>query len=144
MVLWEGSCIVHDTFSQKKLIQLQVEYPSAIVVAHPECPEGILDLAEYVGSTAGLVNFVGNSKAEQFIVVTEAGILHKMRNDNPNKQFIPAPPESGCACNECPYMKLNTIDKIIKCMENMSPKVELSDEIIKRSLVPLERMLALG
>ena len=144
MVLWEGSCVVHDTFSQKKLVQLQVEYPNAVIVAHPECPEGILELAEYVGSTSGLVNFVQSSKAEQFIVVTEAGILHKMRNDNPHKQFIPAPPESGCACNECPYMKLNTIDKIITCMENMSPKVELSDDIIKRSLIPLERMLALG
>ena len=144
MLLWEGSCIVHETFSEKKLIQLKVRYPQALIAAHPECPENILQHADHIGSTSSLVRFVGESTAKQFIVVTEAGILHKMQRENPDKEFIPAPPESGCACNECPYMKLNTLEKLRNCMRDMTPQVHLDADIIERALIPLERMLVLG
>ena len=144
MLLWEGSCIVHETFSEKKLIQLKVRYPQALIAAHPECPENILQHADHIGSTSSLVRFVGESTAKQFIVVTEAGILHKMQRENPDKEFIPAPPESGCACNECPYMKLNTLEKLRNSMRDMTPQVHLDADIIERALIPLERMLVLG
>ncbi|MCB9029896.1 MAG: quinolinate synthase NadA [Deltaproteobacteria bacterium] len=144
MLLWNGSCMVHETFSEKKLIQLKVRYPEAKIVAHPECPENILELADHVGSTSSLIQYVSQSSDKQFVVVTESGILHKMQNENPDKEFIPAPPESGCACNECPYMKLNTMEKLIQCMENQSPQVHVASEIIERALVPLNRMLSIN
>ncbi len=144
MVLWDGSCIVHETFSEKKLIQLKTRYPKALIVAHPECPENILSLADHIGSTSSLLQFVTENPATQFIVVTESGIMHQMKLKNPEKEFIPAPPESGCSCNECPYMRLNTVDKLISCMENMSPQVEVDPAIIKKALVPLNRMLSLS
>ncbi len=144
MILWKGSCIVHETFSEKQLVQLKVRYPNALVAAHPECPENILQHAHHIGSTSSLLGFVTESSAKQFIVVTEAGILHQMKKKNPNKEFIPAPPENGCSCNDCPFMKLNTMDKLISCMERMSPQVTLSPGIIERALLPLNRMLALG
>ncbi|MCB0340272.1 MAG: quinolinate synthase NadA, partial [Bdellovibrionales bacterium] len=141
MLLWKGSCIVHETFSEKKLIQLKVRYPKALVAAHPECPENILAHADHIGSTSSLIQFVTESNHKQFIVVTESGILHKMQMENPDKEFIPAPPESGCACNECPFMRLNTLEKIATCMRNMSPCIEVDREIIQRALIPLKRML---
>lgn len=144
MVLWKGSCIVHETFSEKALVQLKVRYPNALVAAHPECPENILQHANHIGSTSSLLKFVSDSPAKQFIVVTEAGILHGMKKANPGKEFIPAPPENGCACNDCPYMKLNNMDKLISCMEKMSPQVNLPPDVIERALIPLNRMLALG
>ncbi|MDZ4784641.1 MAG: quinolinate synthase NadA [bacterium] len=144
MLLWEGSCIVHETFSEKKLVQLKTRYPKALIVAHPECPENILNLADHIGSTSSLLNFVTSNSCQQFIVVTEAGILHQMKLRNPDKEFIPAPPESGCACNECPYMRLNTLDKLISCMENMSPQVHVDPAIIKKALIPLNRMLSIS
>lgn len=144
MILWKGSCIVHETFSEKKLVQLKTRYPEAQVVAHPECPENILGLAHHIGSTSSILDYVTKSPAKQFIVVTEAGIMHQMRLKNPHKEFIAALPESGCSCNECPYMKLNTLDKLIACMENMSPQVTVDPAIIERALVPLNRMLAIS
>ncbi len=144
MVLWNGSCIVHETFSEKKLVQLKVRHKDALVVAHPECPENILKLADHIGSTSSLLKFVTDSPANKFIVVTEAGIIHQMKLKNPDKEFIPAPPEAGCSCNECPYMKLNTLDKLISCMENMSPQVTVDPAIIERALLPLNRMLAIS
>jgi len=144
MVLWNGSCIVHETFSEKRLVQLQVRYPEALTAAHPECPENILNHADHIGSTSSILNFVTQSQAKQFIVVTEAGIMHQMKKKNPGKEFIPAPPESGCACNECPYMKLNTMDKLISCMQRMKPEVCVDPAIIQQALIPLDRMLALG
>lgn len=147
MKLWPGSCIVHETFSQKKLLQLKVRYPKALVTAHPECPEQILELADHIGSTSSIIKFVTDSPAKQFIVVTEAGILHSIKQAsaaNADKEFIPAPPENGCSCNECPYMKLNTLEKILACMQNMSPEVRLDPELIKRARLPLERMLDIG
>ncbi len=144
MLLWNGSCIVHETFSEKKLVQLKVRHPGAIIVAHPECPESILQHAEHIGSTSALLKFVTDNKAKQFIVVTESGIMHQMKLANPDKEFIPAPPESGCACNECPFMRMNTMDKLISCMKSMSPQVIVDPAIIDKALLPLNRMLALG
>jgi len=144
MVLWNGSCIVHETFSEKKLVQLKTRHREALVVAHPECPEHILRLADHIGSTSSLLDFVTKSPAKQFIVVTESGIIHQMKLKNPSKEFIAAPPEAGCACNECPYMKLNTLDKLISCMENLSPQVSVDPAIIERALLPLNRMLAIS
>lgn len=144
MVLWNGSCIVHETFSEKKLVQLKTRYREALVVAHPECPEHILRLADHIGSTSSLLDYVTKSPGKQFIVVTESGIIHQMKLKNPGKEFIPAPPETGCACNECPYMKLNTLDKLISCMENLSPQVTVDPAIIERALLPLNRMLAIS
>ncbi|RMD87377.1 MAG: quinolinate synthase NadA [Candidatus Dadabacteria bacterium] len=146
LLLWDGTCVVHETFSEKKLVQLKVRYPEALVVAHPECPEQILDLADHVGSTSSLLNFVCESSARQFIVVTEPGILHQMKLRNPNKEFIAAPSEDEgeCACNECPYMKLNTLEKLASCMENMSPQVDVPMDTIEKAMEPLNRMLSLG
>lgn len=144
MVLWDGSCIVHETFSHKKLVQLKARYPEALITAHPECPANILEMANHVGSTSAIIDFVTKSKARQFIIVTEPGVMHEIKKRNPEKELIPAPPESGCSCNECPYMRLNTLEKLVTCMESMQPQVNLSADIISRARIPLERMLALG
>lgn len=144
MILWDGSCIVHETFSPKKLVGLKTRNPDAEILAHPECPENILDLADYIGSTTGLLKYATQSPKKKFIVVTESGILHQMKLANPDKEFIAAPPDSGCSCNECPYMKLNTMQKLIDCMESMSPQVEVDSKTISRALVPLKRMLEIS
>lgn len=144
MLLWDGSCIVHETFSEKRLVQLKVRHPQAKVAAHPECPENILQHADCIGSTSALLKYVTDSPEKEFIVVTESGILHQMRLSNPDKEFIPAPPENGCSCNDCPYMKLNSMEKLKLCMERMNPQVQVDPAIIERALLPLNRMLALG
>jgi quinolinate synthase len=144
MLLWNGSCIVHETFSERHLVELKVRYPDALVIAHPECPENILQHAAHIGSTSSLLEYTVKSSAQKFIVVTEAGILHQMKLRNPSKEFIPAPPESGCGCNDCPYMKLNTLDKLVACMQQMQPQVLVPPDIIERAVIPLNRMLALG
>ena len=141
MVLWPGSCIVHEIFSEKRLVQLKVQHPEAEVVAHPECEEAVLRHADYIGSTKGLLDYVLKSPKREFIVVTEAGILHQMKRGAPEKTFIPAPPDNGCACNECPYMRLNTLEKLYLCMKDRTPELTLPADLQSAALAPLQRML---
>ena len=141
MVMWPGSCMVHEIFSEKRLVQLKVEHPDAEVVAHPECEERVLAHADYVGSTKGILDRVLQSPKERFIVVTEAGILHQMQKHAPHKTFIPAPPDNGCACNECPHMKLNTLEKLYLCMRDGRPQLQLPPGLAEAAAVPLRRML---
>jgi quinolinate synthase len=144
MLLWEGSCIVHEVFSLRKIIQLQVEHPDAELIAHPECEEPILERASFVGSTSMLLKRVQSSPSKKFIVATEAGILHQMRKLAPDKELIAAPPDENCACNECPYMKLNTMEKLYLCMKNRSPEITLDPELMEKALLPIQRMLAMS
>jgi quinolinate synthase len=141
MLLWEASCVVHETFSLRKLVQVQMEHPGAEIIAHPECEEPVLDRAAFIGSTSALLKHVQSSPAQAFIVVTEPGILHQMKKLAPGKAFIPAPPESSCACNECPYMKLNTMEKLYLCMKDRSPEITLPPDIQAKALLPIQRML---
>jgi len=144
MLLWEGSCIVHETFSLRKLTQIQAAHPGAELIAHPECEEPVLERARFIGSTSALLRRVQESTAREFIVATESGILHQMQKACPGKTFFPAPPEANCACNDCPYMKLNTMEKVLACMKNRSPEIVLSPSVIERARVPIERMLAMS
>ncbi len=141
MTLWNGSCIVHETFSEKKIINLLLENPDAQLIAHPECEEHILDKAFFIGSTSSLLKFVQQSPNNKFIVATEVGIIHQMKKVCPEKEFIPAPPEANCACNECPHMRKNTLEKLYLCMKNKTPQIILSDEIISKARIPIEKML---
>lgn len=144
MRIWDGVCIVHETFSEKKLVGLRVRHPEALVLAHPECEEAVLRHADYIGSTSGIRRFAHESACEQFIVATEEGILHQMRKDCPGKHFIPAPPESGCNCSQCPHMRLNTAEKVYLCLRHEQPEILLSEEIRLRALRPIERMMELS
>ncbi|MER3524446.1 MAG: quinolinate synthase [Ignavibacteria bacterium] len=144
MLLWEGSCIVHEVFSLRKIMQLQMEHPDAELIAHPECEEPILQRANFIGSTSMLLKHVQSSPSKKFIVATESGILHQMRKLAPDKELIPAPPESSCACNDCPYMKLNTMEKLYLCMKNRAPEITLDPVIIQKALVPIQRMLEMS
>lgn len=144
MVLWQGACIVHETFSERKITKLKFENPGALIIAHPECEEVVLNNADFIGSTSGLLKFVTDSSNKEFIVATEPGIIHQMKLKNPGKKFIPAPPESSCSCNECPYMKLNTLEKLYLCMSGRSPEILLDEELIKKSYIPLKRMLEMS
>ena len=146
MVLWEGSCIVHEAFSLEKLIDLHKKYPTAQIIAHPESETHILQVANYIGSTSGMINYVKESDQNIFIVATEAGILHKMQQDNPEKTLIPAPAkeDNTCACSECAFMKLNTLEKLYNCLRDESPEVKLENHIIEKALIPIQRMLALN
>ncbi|MEC4986639.1 MAG: quinolinate synthase NadA [Oscillatoria sp. PMC 1068.18] len=144
MVLWQGSCMVHELFSEKKIVQLQVEYPEAEVIAHPECEPQVLRHASYIGSTSALLKYVRESDTKAFIVATEPGIIHQMQKQTPQKKFIPAPPMKSCACNECPHMRLNTLEKIYLAMKNRTPEIILPEEIRKAALKPMQRMLAMS
>ncbi|NHM04694.1 quinolinate synthase NadA [Flavobacterium celericrescens] len=146
MVLWEGSCIVHEAFSLEKLIDLFKKHPTATIIAHPESETHILKVAHYIGSTSGMLNHVKNSTNNTFIVATEAGILHQMQLDNPTKTLIPAPSkeDNTCACSECAFMKVNTLEKLYQCLQDESPEVHLDNGIIKKTLLPIQRMLALN
>ena len=146
MVLWEGSCIVHEAFSLEKLIDLFKKHPTATIIAHPESETHILKVAHYIGSTSGMLNHVKNSTNDTFIVATEAGILHQMQLDNPTKTLIPAPSkeDNTCACSECAFMKVNTLEKLYQCLQDESPEVHLDNGIIKKALLPIQRMLALN
>jgi quinolinate synthase len=141
MVLWPGSCIVHEIFSEKKLVQLKVEHPDAEVVAHPECEQPVLRHADFIGSTKGILDYVVASPKQKFIVVTEAGIIHQMQLKAPGKTYIPAPPDNGCACNECPYMRLNTLEKLYRCMRDRTPELTLPADLQAAARAPLQRML---
>jgi quinolinate synthase len=144
MVLWQGSCIVHETFSVRKLVALKERHPGALVIAHPECEEALLAMADHVGSTTGLLEFAVSSPGREFIVVTESGILHQMQKAAPDKTFIPAPPEASCACNECPFMKKNTLEKVYLSLRDLAPRIEMTPELIARARRPIDRMMALS
>jgi len=146
MVLWQGSCIVHETFSQRKLIALKTRHPEAEILAHPECEEALLAMADYVGSTTGILKYALASPKKEFIVATEAGILHQMEKsaEGAGKTFIPAPPEANCACNECPHMKRNTLEKVYLALRDLQPRLEMDPALLARARVPIDRMLALS
>jgi quinolinate synthase len=146
MLLWDGSCVVHEAFSLDKLIALYKEHPDAKIIAHPESETHILKTAAYIGSTSGMIDFVKKDPNHKFIVATEAGILHKMQQEVPNKILIPAPAkeDNTCACSECGYMKMNTLQKVYNCLLNETPEVTVPDDIMKKALVPIERMLELS
>lgn len=144
LVLWEGSCIVHETFSEKKIIQLKIEHPEAEVIAHPECEPAVLRHASYIGSTTALLKYCQQSSSDSFIVATEAGIIHQMGKEAPHKRFIPAPPHNSCNCNECPYMRLNTLEKLYLAMKNKTPEITLPEDVRVAALRPIQRMLELS
>jgi quinolinate synthase len=144
LTLWPGSCIVHETFSEQALLQLKLEHPDAEVIAHPECQQHLLDLADFIGSTSKLLQRAQTSPASSFIVLTEPGILHQMHLKVPDKQFFPVPGTDGCSCNACPYMRLNTLEKVWHCLATLQPSIELDENLRRRALVPIERMLAMS
>ncbi|CAN5446183.1 quinolinate synthase NadA [soil metagenome] len=142
LVLWEGTWIVHETFSERRLLLLMAQYPEAEVIAHPECHEGILRHAAFIASTSGLIERARTSGKQQFIVATEAGILHKMQEAAPGKLLIPAPPEDeSCSCNECPYMRMNTLEKLYLALRDLAPQVDVPEAVRVRALQPIQRML---
>lgn len=141
MILWDGACMVHEIFSKEKITKLKIQYPNAKLIAHPECEPHILEGAEYIGSTSGLLKFTKNDSATEFIVATEAGILYQMQKASPNKTFIPAPPDNHCACNECPHMKRNTLEKLYLCMKYELPEILLPDWVIDKGRASIDRML---
>ena len=145
MLLWDGVCHVHEQFSLERILELKKEYLSALLLAHPECPGYLLQIADHVGSTSSILKFATQSDNRQFIVATEAGILHQMQRENPDKEFIPAPPEdSTCACNECFYMKMNTLEKLYLCLKNERPEIFVDEETRIKAVKPIERMLELS
>ena len=144
MLLWNGSCIVHETFSERKLIGLQLEHPDAELIAHPECEEVILKKAKFIGSTSMLLKYVQNSPQHKFIVATEVGIIHQMGKNTSGKRFIPLPPDASCSCNECPHMKRNTMEKLYLCMKNKAPQIDMDSDLIQRALRPIQRMLEMS
>jgi quinolinate synthase len=144
MVLWNGSCMVHEIFSLEKLIKLKAQHPKALILAHPECEAPILEHAHFIGSTTAILNYSKKSEAQEFIVLTETGIIHQMQKASPGKTFIPAPPNNSCACNDCPYMKLNTLEKIYVALKYEEPELLMSDEMIEKAKKPIVKMLDLS
>ena len=144
MRLWQGSCVVHETFSERKLVGLRERYPDAKIIAHPECEEPVLRIADYVGSTTALLKYTISDNARQYIVMTEDGILHQMRKASPDKEFISGPPQANCACNECPFMKMNTLEKLYLALRDLSPRIEMDPTLREKARVPIDRMLALS
>lgn len=141
MVLWNGSCMVHEIFSGEKITKLMLRHPEAKFIAHPECEAHILDKADYIGSTSGLLRYTQENEATEFIVATESGILHQMQKASPHKTFYPAPPNNTCACNECPHMRLNTLEKLYLCMKHELPEIELPEWVIEQGVPSIDRML---
>ncbi len=144
MVLWNGACMVHEIFSLEKITKLKIRHPEAKVIAHPECEEPVLRIADYIGSTSGLLKYSRENEAQTFIVVTEAGILHQMQKESPHKTFIPGPPENTCACNDCPYMKLNTLEKLYLCMKYEIPEIEMEESLRLAAKIPMDRMMEIS
>ncbi|MDR0349450.1 MAG: quinolinate synthase NadA [Tannerella sp.] len=145
MVLWNGACHVHEEFSLEKMLALKKEYPRADMIAHPECKQPILQVADFVGSTAALIHYTAQSKQTQFIVATESGVIHEMRKQSPDKMFIPAPPnDSTCACNECSFMRLNTMEKLYRCLRDEQPEIVIDEIIREKAVRPILRMLELS
>jgi quinolinate synthase len=144
MLLWNGACMVHEIFSLEKITKLKVRHPDAKVIAHPECEEAVLRIADFIGSTTQLLKYAVTDKTEEFIVATETGILHQMRKDAPFKTFIPAPPTNSCACNDCPYMKLNSLEKLYLCMEYETPEILMDENLRLAAKKPIDRMLEIS
>ncbi len=144
MLLWNGSCMVHEIFSVEKLTKLKIRHPQAKVIAHPECEEPVLRLADYIGSTTGLLNYSKNNEATEFIVVTETGILHQMQKNSLGKTFIPAPPTNTCACNDCPHMKLNTLEKLYLCLKYELPEITMEESLRLAAKKPIDKMMELS
>lgn len=144
MILWDGSCMVHEIFSLEKIVKLKIRHPQAKIIAHPECEEAILQKADYIGSTTGLLNFTKNSPDKIFIVATETGILHQMQNASPDKIFIPAPPDNNCACNNCPHMKLNTLEKLYLCLKYELPEILMDEDLRLAAKKPIDEMLRIS
>ncbi len=141
LTIWPGRCMVHETFSEEALLKLKMMHPEAKVIAHPECLENLLELADYVGSTSKLLEFTEISPYSKFIVLTEPGILHQMKLRMPKKEFMDVPGIDGCSCNECPYMRLNTLEKLWSCLSTMKPSIEIEEEVRQKALIPIQRML---
>ena len=144
LLLWDGSCQVHEIFSERELIRLKTRNPEALVLAHPECDENILRHSDHIGSTTSIIKFGKESKQQQFIIATEPGVIHQMEKESPHKTFIPLPTNDSCACNECPHMRLNTLEKMVTALEKMEPEITLTEEVRLKALVPLEKMLVLS
>ncbi|WP_367112882.1 quinolinate synthase NadA [uncultured Chitinophaga sp.] len=144
MVLWNGACMVHEIFSLEKILKLKVRHPKAKILAHPECEAAVLEVADFVGSTTGILKFSQRDEAQEYIVVTETGILHQMQKENPQKTFIPAPPNNACACNDCPHMKLNTLEKLYLCMEYEEPEITMEEGLRLAAKKPIDRMLEIS
>jgi quinolinate synthase len=141
MVLWDGTCEVHDVLNTEAIIKLKIEHPDAKLIAHPECKAQVLELADFIGSTTSMLNFTGSDDARKYIVATETGILHQMKKNSPDKEFIIVPTDETCACNDCPYMKLNTMEKLYKCILNETPEIILDEATIARAREPINKML---
>jgi quinolinate synthase len=144
MLLWNGSCMVHEIFSLEKIIKLKERHPNAMVLAHPECEEVVLQIADFIGSTTQILNFSKNNSCTEFIVATETGILHQMLKDSPHKTFIPAPPNNSCACNDCPHMKLNTLEKLYLCMQYETPEIVMDESLRLAAKKPIDRMMQMS
>jgi len=144
MVLWDGTCEVHDVLETEAVINLKIKNPDARLIAHPECKSAVLELADFVGSTTAMLNFTKNDDSKKFIVATETGILHQMRKESPDKQFIIVPTDESCSCNDCPYMKLNTMQKLYLCLKNERPEIVLTEETIEQARKPIEKMLEIS
>jgi quinolinate synthase len=144
MTLWPGTCIVHEQFSEREMLRLKAQYPDALVAAHPECPEGILKYADHVGSTRSILQFATTAPGTKFLIATEEGIIHQMRKLAPEREYIPVPPENGCRCNECPFMKLNTLEKLYLCLRDERPEIVMPEDLRKAAERPLLRMLELS
>ena len=144
MLLWNGACMVHEIFSQEKIMKLKVRHPHAKLIAHPECEEPVLKMADFIGSTTGLLKFTQSDDSKEYIVATETGILHQMMKASPGKTFIPAPPNNSCACNDCPHMKLNTLEKLYLCLEYETPEITMDEELRKAARKPIDKMLEIS
>lgn len=144
MILWEGACIVHEIFSAEKILKLKNRHPNTKVIAHPECETPVLELADYIASTTGLLKYTVNDPSNEFIVATESGIIHQMQKSSPDKVFIPAPPDNGCACNDCPYMKRNTLEKLYLCMQYEQPEIIVPEDIRIKAKKSIDRMLEIS
>jgi quinolinate synthase len=144
MVLWDGTCEVHDILSTEAIINLKIENPDAKLIAHPECKAQVLELADFVGSTNEMLNFTKRDGSNKYIVATESGILHQMRKDSPGKEFLIVPTDETCSCNDCPYMKMNTLEKLYLCLKNETPEIVLAAEVIEKAKKPINRMLEIS
>ena len=144
MLLWNGACMVHEIFSLEKITKLKIRHPHAKLLAHPECEEAVLSLADYIGSTTQLLKYSSTDSATQYIVATETGILHQMQQNSPHKSFIPAPPTNSCACNDCPHMKLNTLEKLYLCMEYETPEITMHEELRLAAKRSMDRMMEIS
>lgn len=144
MVLWNGACMVHEIFSREKITKLKIRHPQAKIIAHPECEEAVLEVADFIGSTSALLKYATQNEAQEFIVATESGIIHQMQKESPLKTFIPAPPDNLCACNDCPYMKLNTLEKLYLCMEYEEPEIKMEENLRIAAKKPIDKMLEIS